>query len=726
MLANLKIARRLTLAVAGPVVLVLALAGYNFAIKWQEWSETGRLSSLAEATTKISRFVHELQRERGTSAVFIGSKGEQMRAELPEQRKRADAQRAPAAASLKSLAATASGELKVAIEKAERAVGLLDTRRQEIETHRIEASASSTYFTDTIANLLEVASEIAEVAGHGDISMAVNAYVSFGQGKERAGQERAFAAGGVAAGRFDVPVYARVLGLIQAQEVYFKNFVGLATPGQREFYGRALSGPVVDTVVRMREAIVNGGLSGDMKGLDGKSWFDAATARIDIMKKVEDRLAADLAALTADTHAAETRALIVLGGLIFVALGLSLVTVLVMARSITRPIAGLNQVMTALAGGNTALEVEGAARRDEIGDMAKAVLVFRDAAIDKVRMEREAEEERVRSEAARKKAEAEAIERERAMVSQSIGAGMAKLAAKDLTFRLTDDLPEAYRKLQADFNAALEQLEAALQGVKASTDVMNNGTQEIATASSDLSRRTEQQASSLEETAAALDEITATVRKAAEGASHARKVVAGTKDDAEKSGEVVRKAVEAMGGIEKSSQQISQIIGVIDEIAFQTNLLALNAGVEAARAGDAGRGFAVVASEVRALAQRSAEAAKEIKGLISTSTAQVGQGVELVAQTGKSLERIVAKVAEINTVVADIAAGAQEQAAGLQHVNSAVSEMDKATQQNAVIAEKATAAGRSLAQESDELTSVVARFRVGSMAALMPPQQAAA
>ena len=202
-------------------------------------------------------------------------------------------------------------------------------------------------------------------------------------------------------------------------------------------------------------------------------------------------------------------------------------------------------------------------------------------------------------------------------------------------------------------------------------------------------------------------------------------MVTETKGDAEKSGEVVRKAVEAMGGIEKSSQQISQIIGVIDEIAFQTNLLALNAGVEAARAGDAGRGFAVVASEVRALAQRSAEAAKEIKALISTSTAQVGEGVQLVAETGKSLERIVAKVAEINTVVSDIAAGAQEQATGLQQVNTAVNEMDKVTQQNAAMAEEATAASRSLASESDQLMSLVGQFRLGNVAALPQRRPAA-
>jgi methyl-accepting chemotaxis protein/chemotaxis signal transduction protein len=379
-------------------------------------------------------------------------------------------------------------------------------------------------------------------------------------------------------------------------------------------------------------------------------------------------------------------------------------------RAISSPIQGMTGTMTRLAGGDLRVDVPALGTKDEIGEMAKAVLVFRDAAVDKVRMEREAEEERVRSEESRRKAEEEAIGRERAMVSASIGAGMAKLAAKDLTFRLTDDLPEAYRKLQEDFNSAIEQLEQALQSVRSSAQAIDSGTQEISTAADDLSRRTEQQASSLEETAAALDEITATVKKAAEGAMHARKVVASTKEDAEKSGEIVRKAVEAMGGIEKSSQQISQIIGVIDEIAFQTNLLALNAGVEAARVGDAGRGFAVVASEVRALAQRSAEAAKEIKGLISASTTQVGQGVSLVADTGKSLEQIVGQVTEINTSVSNIAASAQEQATGLQQVNTAINQMDQVTQQNAAMAEEATAASRALGQEATSSATSSANF----------------
>jgi methyl-accepting chemotaxis protein len=298
-------------------------------------------------------------------------------------------------------------------------------------------------------------------------------------------------------------------------------------------------------------------------------------------------------------------------------------------------------------------------------------------------------------------------------VSQ-LGDALKNLAGGDLTIRLGESFSQNYVQIRNDFNEAIDKLKATMLNVVSSTDAIQSGSQEISTASEDLSRRTEQQAASLEETAAALDEITATVKKAAQGAGHARQVVAEADSDAKKSAVIVGQAVEAMAAITKSSQQISQIIGVIDEIAFQTNLLALNAGVEAARAGDAGRGFAVVASEVRALAQRSAEAAKEIKGLITASTVEVENGVKLVSETGKSLERIMTQVTEINGIIADIAAGAQEQATGLMEINTAINQMDQVTQQNAAMVDESTAASHSLSQETAQLAGLMGQFRVGS------------
>lgn len=250
--------------------------------------------------------------------------------------------------------------------------------------------------------------------------------------------------------------------------------------------------------------------------------------------------------------------------------------------------------------------------------------------------------------------------------------------------------------------------------VTESSGAIARSTGEVSSASDQLSKRTEQQAASLEQSAAALDEITASGKKASEGAALASEAVTATKMDAQKAGAVVRRTVEAMGNIETSARQINQIIGVIDEIAFQTNLLALNAGVEAARAGDSGRGFAVVASEVRALAQRSAGAAKEIKALISKSADQVADGVQLVAETGKSLEQIVGQVEHISALVIDIAAGAREQSVGLSEVNTAINSMDQATQQNAAMVEETSAASHSLNQEAVNLANLMGQFKIGT------------
>ena len=297
-----------------------------------------------------------------------------------------------------------------------------------------------------------------------------------------------------------------------------------------------------------------------------------------------------------------------------------------------------------------------------------------------------------------------------------LAGGLSCLAANNLEHSIEKEFLPAYEKLRVDFNVAHKNLRSAMTGIAASIDKVDSGGQEIVTASDDLSRRTKQQAASLEETAAALDQVTSTVKKTTDGARQARTVVSEARGDAEKSGDIVRRAVEAMGRIEKSSAEIGQIIGVIDEIAFQTNLLALNAGVEAARAGGAGRSVAVVASEVRALAQRSAGAAKQIKGLISASKTEVDTSVRLVAETGESLSRIVGKVSRINSVLADIATGAEEQSRALQEVNTTVNQMDQATQQNAAMAEEATAAARSMLQETQQLSEMVGQFRLGRTA----------
>jgi methyl-accepting chemotaxis protein len=407
------------------------------------------------------------------------------------------------------------------------------------------------------------------------------------------------------------------------------------------------------------------------------------------------------------------------GALVFLVIALCAVASVAMGRKLARPIVSMSGVMERLAAGDLELAADdGTTRTRELDQMSRALAVFRQNALDRARLESEAAATHASAEAERERASAERAKaaREQTEAVQRLGLGLKNVAGGDLMVRLADGFTPDYAQIRDDFNAAVDKLKATIVSVVDSTGAIETSAKEISAAADDLSRRTEQQAASLEETTATLTEVTATVKKSAEGTQHARQVVVAADEDARKSAGVVRQAVEAMGAIAKSSQQIGQIIGVIDEIAFQTNLLALNAGVEAARAGEAGRGFAVVASEVRALAQRSAGAAKEIKGLISDSSAQVGVGVELVAETGRALERIAAQVAEINAAVSDIAVGAREQSTAMEEINVAIDQMNMVTQQNAAMVEQSTAAGHSLSDETSKLSRLMGQFRVGRAA----------
>ena len=395
-----------------------------------------------------------------------------------------------------------------------------------------------------------------------------------------------------------------------------------------------------------------------------------------------------------------------------------LMSLFVASRGISGPIDRLRLRMIALANNETQQEIPGQDRRDEVGHMAAAVSVFRDSALERLRLEREADANRSLSE--RERSEREAQKAQDAADTQfavdQLAKALDRLSGGDVAFRIDTPFVAHLDGLRSNFNGSVANLQEALRAVGENARGIDSGANEIRSAADDLSKRTEQQAASVEETAAALEEITTTVQDSSKRAEEVGRLVGKAREGAEKSGEVVRDAVTAMTEIERSSGEITNIIGVIDEIAFQTNLLALNAGVEAARAGEAGKGFAVVAQEVRELAQRSAKAAKEIKALIDTSGEHVRSGVTLVGETGKALEVIVSEVQEINRHVDAIVESSREQSVGLKEINTAVNTMDQGTQQNAAMVEQSTAASHALAREAASLNQLLSRFNLGQTA----------
>lgn len=413
------------------------------------------------------------------------------------------------------------------------------------------------------------------------------------------------------------------------------------------------------------------------------------------------------------------------------------------SRSLSHPITDLTESMKRLASGDYTADIPSLGRADEIGDMAAAVEVFKSNGLEVNRMNAEESANRAKSDALQNRMASvmaaaangdfssrinkdfgdPALDRFARNVDQLLeavdsglnrtSAVLKRLAVGDLTETMSGDFHGAFAELQHNVNDAINGLRKTMSEVHTSTSSIATNSEELRVAADDLSRRTEQQAAALEETSAALEEITAVVQTSTIRAQEASEMVTEAKQSAAQSATVVRDAIAAMGRIEQASHEISQIINVIDEIAFQTNLLALNAGVEAARAGEAGKGFAVVAQEVRELAQRSANAAKDIKALITKSGEEVAGGVNLVQKTGTSLSEIETRVLSINDHIHSIATAAREQSTGLQEVNTAVNQMDQVTQRNAAMVEETSAATHKLSQETATLFSLLSQFQIG-------------
>lgn len=591
--------------------------------------------------------------------------------------------------------------------------GRIGEFRSAVDADRLDPIMPLKYLQPISAMGMEITGRTANLADDRTLSQRIQGYYSLlqlndsylimnriGQVYTRQGALNAEQSSRFHAGYTQARVYMKPL----------REFLPQTLLGQYDNFWKAdASVAVLKTIEAMATGETYTPAPGDLD-----AWNETMAKRRDFVASLAQAASQDIGVLATskldEAYSSFILMVTLLGALITVTIAFSITVLHVLSGAIHR----ISKRMRVLAEGDKVQPIPFLERKDEIGDIAQSVEVFRQAALRNDELELASQEVRRRAEVERVETQAQAESEANERLNKATGllaGGLKRLASGDMLCEIHENFAPQFETLREDFNLSVAQLRQALVAVGGSAGAVRGGSSEISAASDNLARRTEQQAASLEETAAALEEITSNVNSTSQRSREARDLVRSTRDRADHSSDVVRNAVSAMGRIEQASRQINQIIGVIDEIAFQTNLLALNAGVEAARAGDAGKGFAVVAQEVRELAQRSANAAKEIKTLISNSAVAVSEGVKLVDDTGNGLKEIANLVQAINGHMEAIASAAQEQALGLSEVNTAVNHMDQTTQQNAAMVEEMNASSVGLAQEAEKLSELLARFR---------------
>lgn len=671
---SLRLAPAIALLVVLPLSALAVLATYNFVSLARLSSEMARTEALTRGVTGISELVHFLQIERGRSAGYLASGGTQFKAEMMAARANSDGRRSLARKIIESFSAEASADFSKSIEIASRKLDSLDEKRQAITNVGLAAPQATAFYSDVIASLLALSSEITKNCRDHDIIQILSAYLQLAGGKELMGQQRATVATIIAANKVDLPGYKRLVSLMSAQEVRISEFRAAANREHVAAFDKAVNATGAE-FNRVRTYIAERGAEATFTAADNKSWFETATAVIDAVHTVENQIAADVVA-TAEVKRADSRWIIVLvGSVVAGAIAVSLVALTVLGRRIANSASGLNNAMMELAHGHLDAEIPFRDRSDEFGEMARAVECFKNAM-------REGEQHKARGEADAKRA-AEARKAE-------------------------------LRQLADSF----EQAVGSVVDVVASASAQLSGTAEhltqVAATTQDRSRfvttSSEESSGSLQSVATAAAQLSATIREISTQMHRSSQMTAKTSEE-------TKATKDQVAALASAAAEIGGIIGLITNIARQTNLLALNATIESARAGAAGKGFAVVASEIKALATQTANATSEIEKKI----ASIQSTTEMAA---KQVDNIVTTAGEVNTIAISIAAAIEEQSAatdeiannatqvqhGAEKITRSVGEVHKSASDAQTMANDVLSASRELSKQSDALKSELGRF----------------
>lgn len=676
-LSRFKIRTRIGVALAVPLLGLLVLAAIAVGGQWRISGEMDRLDALARLAPEISAMVHELQKERGASAGFIGKRGQGAFAEkLTGQRQATDAQYEQFAAAINAFDTAAygpvfQGKLKEALDM----VSQLQQQRAAVSALSLTVGEMAKYYTTTIARLLDNVGEMAVLSTDASVANSIAAYISFLQAKERAGIERAMGANGFGKGSFAPAIHQRFVSLVAQQQAFLSIFRAYASESQRAYLAETEKAGAFGEVERMRGLAISSAYGGDLGGVTGPVWFDTITQKINLLKEVEDRIAADLQ-VQVGTLGAQAERTLFIDVVITVALLIgTLAVVTVAVRSVTGPLGRTTEQVKVLASGDLSIEIDGAARRDELGDMARAVQIFKDQGIEAERQSKERKRERERAEQEK----------------------------RDAIRSLAADVEASLDPVVNEVSTASNQLRITAEGLSTVASQTSDSANDVAAAADQASANVQTVASAAEELSSSIGEITRQV-------SQSREISGKAVAEADRASQTVN-------GLAEAAQKIGDVVNLIQDIAEQTNLLALNATIEAARAGEAGKGFAVVASEVKSLANQTAKATEDIGAQISGMQSATGDTVDaitgvrgIIDQIGTTATAIASAVEEQLAATQEISRNAQEVARGTTEVTSNIGAVTEAASNSGQSAGEVLRASEQLSKGSEVLRSKLDEF----------------